>query len=103
MRIVMHIVLCCSVLECPVLCSSVLCRAVLCCILYYTVLQCSVLFCGVPASQGPKSGSRGAGDGQPLSMSCQHKFIAFSDYLPHCGLAAMLQDIQAAMKKALQT
>lgn len=38
---------------------------------------------------------------EQLSMSCQHKFIAFSDYLPHCGLPTLLKDVQESMTQAL--
>ncbi|KAH9531180.1 hypothetical protein CY35_19G023500 [Sphagnum magellanicum] len=38
----------------------------------------------------------------PLSMTCQHKFIAFADYLPHKGLDFLIADTQKAVDNVLK-
>lgn len=37
-----------------------------------------------------------------LSMSCQHKFIAFADYLPHKGLDSLVSDTHKAVDSVLK-
>eukprot|EP00897_Mesotaenium_endlicherianum_P001575 jgi/Mesen1/1445/ME000132S00389 len=37
-----------------------------------------------------------------LSMSCQHKFIAFADYLPHRGLDALISDAREVVESVIQ-
>lgn len=40
---------------------------------------------------------------KPLSMSCQHKFIAFADYLPHQGLGQLVGDMQAVVEQVMKS
>lgn len=39
---------------------------------------------------------------KPLSMSCQHKFIAFADFLPHKGVDILLRHVHAAVDAVLR-
>lgn len=38
----------------------------------------------------------------PLSMSCQHKFIAFAGYLPKKGLQSLVTDTHGAVDSVLK-
>ena len=38
----------------------------------------------------------------PLSMSCQHKFIAFAGYLPKKGLQSLVTDTHVAVDSVLK-
>lgn len=38
----------------------------------------------------------------PLSMSCQHKFIAFAGYLPKKGLQSLVTDTRVAVDTVLK-
>ncbi|CAM6127317.1 unnamed protein product [Calypogeia fissa] len=39
---------------------------------------------------------------KPLSMSCQHKFIAFADFLPHKGVDDLMRHVHAAVDTVLR-
>ncbi|KAL2613402.1 hypothetical protein R1flu_025094 [Riccia fluitans] len=40
---------------------------------------------------------------KPLSMSCQHKFIAFADYLPHKGIDGLIRDVHTSVESIMKS
>ncbi|KAG6542463.1 hypothetical protein Mapa_016153 [Marchantia paleacea] len=40
---------------------------------------------------------------KPLSMSCQHKFIAFADYLAHKGVDGLIRDVHTSVESVMKS
>jgi Peroxin-3 len=62
-------------------------------ILYYVIVSWNLIIiflCVVSSIQNP------------LTMSCQHKFIAFADYLPHWGLESLIDDVYVSVCNVLK-
>eukprot|EP00850_Spirogloea_muscicola_P006040 SM000028S10134 [mRNA] locus=s28:520617:522236:- [translate_table: standard] len=55
------------------------------------------------AAPDPVAGSSPDGVHRPLSMSCQHKFIAFADYLPHKGLEYLVRDVRSVVEGVMRS